>query len=176
MRYPAWVPLRGKLWSVPDLAREVLPALPADLERGGVLLAAVRALHGRAERRALEERDDDLARVGGLRRILDPHLGKRRVEGQLARHARRVRIEDVRHDAALLERIPDEMRFGQVGGVVDPLQNLTETIAPHASWCTPERPDTFRYERLSPTSFVTRPVTPTEVETKLVSGMYAGMS
>lgn len=79
-----------------------------------------------------------------LRGILDPHLGKRRVERQLPGDTRRVRVEHVRGDAALLERIPDEMRFGQVGGGVDPLQNLTETIAPTASCFTPERLETFR--------------------------------
>ena len=123
----------------------------------------MRAPHRRAERRAAQEGGDDLARMGFLRGILDPHLRERRVEGQLARHARRVRIEDVGHDAALLERIPDEMRFGQVGGVVDPLQNLNATIAPIASCLMPERPETFMYVTLSEMSREMRPFTPIAV-------------
>ena len=79
-----------------------------------------------------------------LRRIFNPYLGQGRVEGQLAGDARGVRIEDMRGDAALPKRIPDEMRLGQVGGVVDSLQNLTETMAPIASWWTPERPEMLR--------------------------------
>ena len=99
----------------------------------------------------------------GLRRVVDPHLWQRRIQGQLAGHAGCVRVEDVRHDAALLQRIPDEMRLGQVGGGVDPLQNRYDTIAPTASCFTPERPEMFRYERLSPTRCVTSPVMPTDV-------------
>jgi hypothetical protein len=101
--------------------------------------------------------------VGFLRGVIDPDLGERRVEGQLACDARRVRIEDVCHDAPLLQRIADEMRLGQVGGVVDPLQNLTATIAPTASCLMPERPEMFMYEMLRETSFVTKPLIPSEV-------------
>lgn len=76
-----------------------------------------------------------------LRRVLDPHLRQRGIERQLARHARRIGVEDVRRDAVVLERIPDEMRFGQVGRGVDPLQNLTDTVAPMPSCLMPERPE-----------------------------------
>jgi hypothetical protein len=125
----------------------------------------MRALHGRSQRRTLQERGDDLARVSGLRGILDPDLGQRLVERQLACHARCVRIEDVRSDALVLKRIPDEMRFRQVGGGVDPLQNLYETIAPQASCLMPERPEMFRYETLRPHCGAMSPLTPTDVVT-----------
>ena len=98
-----------------------------------------------------------------LRGILDPHLRQCRIQRQLAGDAGCIGVEDVRHDAALLERIPDEMRLGQVGGGVDPLQNRYDTIAPMASCFTPERPEMFRYERLRPRRCVTSPVMPTDV-------------
>jgi hypothetical protein len=78
-----------------------------------------------------------------MRRIFHPHLGQGGIEGELARDAGGVRVEHVCHDAVVPERIPDEMRFGQVGGGVDLLQNLYETVAPMPSWWTPERDDTF---------------------------------
>ena len=98
-----------------------------------------------------------------LRRILDPHLRQRRVERQLAGHTRRVRIEHVRRDAAVLERIPDEMRFRQVRGGMDALQKRYDTMPPQASCLMPERPEMLRYERLNPTRGVMRPVTPSDV-------------
>jgi hypothetical protein len=123
----------------------------------------MRTTQRRAEGRPGQERSDDFARVCGLRGILDPHLRKGRIERQLSRHARCVRVEDVRGDAAMLERIADEMRFRQVGGGVDSFQNLNATIAPIASCFTPERPATFTYETLSDTSRVMSPLMPTDV-------------
>jgi len=49
----------------------------------------------------------------------------------------------MRDDAMMRERIPDEMRLGQVGGGVDFLQNRYETVAPMPSWRMAERDDTF---------------------------------
>jgi hypothetical protein len=49
----------------------------------------------------------------------------------------------VRDDAVVPEHIPDEMRLEQVGGDVDFLQNLYETVAPMPSWRMAERDDTF---------------------------------
>lgn len=98
-----------------------------------------------------------------LRRIFNPHLRQRGVERQLARHARRICIEHMRGDAAVLERIPDEMRFRKVRGGVDALQKRYDTMAPQASCLMPERPEMLRYERLRPTRGVTRPVMPSDV-------------
>jgi len=75
--------------------------------------------------------------------IFHPYLRQRRVERQLARDARGVGVEHVRHDAMVRERIPDEMRLGQVGGSVDFLQNRYEMVAPMPSWRIAERDDTF---------------------------------
>lgn len=78
-----------------------------------------------------------------MSRILHPHLGQCRIERQLAGDARRVGVEHVGDDAMMRERIPDEMRLGQVGGGVDFLQNRYETVAPMPSWRMAERDDTF---------------------------------
>ena len=78
-----------------------------------------------------------------MSRIFHPDLGQRGVERQLARDARGVRVEHVRDDAMVPEHIPDEMCLEQVGGDVDFLQNLYETVAPMPSWRMAERDDTF---------------------------------
>lgn len=75
--------------------------------------------------------------------IFHPDLRQRGIERKLARDARGVGVEDVRDDAMVRERIPDEMRLGQVGGGVDLLQNRYDTVAPMPSWRMAERDDTF---------------------------------
>ena len=116
-----------------------MAALPAKVERRGVLLAALGALHRRAGRARAQERIDDFLRARRVGRIVDPDLRQRRVDGQLAREARGVRVEDARANAAVGEEVEEEVRLRKVRRRVDALQNFTETVRPAPSSLVPER-------------------------------------
>jgi hypothetical protein len=77
---------------------------PADLERGGILLAAFRAALRGAHAR-LEVCVDQPARALGVRGVLDPDLWQRGFDRQLACEARGVRVEDARANAMFGEQI-----------------------------------------------------------------------
>jgi hypothetical protein len=96
---------------------------PAEIERGRILLAAFRAFEGRAARGRAKEFVDDRAGAIGIRGVLHPELGERRVDRQFAREARGVRVEDSRANAPGFEQICEEVRLRQVGCGVDALQN-----------------------------------------------------
>lgn len=119
--------------------------------------------------------DQDAGAIGvGV--ALDPHLGKRGVDRQLAREARRVRVEHAGGDEAGGEPIDEEGGLRKVGRGVDALQNFTETITLPPLSLMPERPEIVKAAAARPTLGITLPRTPTDAVTKLVSGMYAGMS
>jgi hypothetical protein len=99
-----------------------LLAVPADLERRRVFLAAFGTAH-RGTGRGLEVFVDESASALGIRGIVDPDLGKGCLDRQLAGEARGVRVEDARANAPFGELIDEELRLGQVGGGVDALQN-----------------------------------------------------
>jgi hypothetical protein len=77
-------------------------AIPADLERRRILLAALRAAHRRARGRT-KVFVDEAAGALGVRGIHHPDLGKRGFDRQLAGEARGVRVEDACANAALGE-------------------------------------------------------------------------
>src|SRR5262249_25723171 len=97
-----------------------------------------RGAGGRA--RELVDQVAGARRVGG---IVDPHLGTRLVHGQLARDAGSVGVEHAGADAAPREQVDEEVRLGKVGGGVDLLQNLTDTMPLTPSCFTPLRPSTW---------------------------------
>src|SRR5438128_1023992 len=78
-------------------------ARPAQVERRGILLAAGGAAHGRAGDRRSKEGVDQLARAGRVVVAFYPQLGKRRIDRELARDARGVRVEDARANAPIGE-------------------------------------------------------------------------
>jgi len=119
--------------------RKVPAALPAQVERGGILLAALGAFHGRAGVSRAQEGIDDLFRARRVGRVVDPDLRQRCVDGQLAGEAGGVRVEDARANAAMGEQVEEEVRLGEVGGGVDALQNFTETVTPRPSSLMPVR-------------------------------------
>jgi len=107
--------------AIADLVRQRRAAGPADFEGGGILLAAIRALHRRA-RRGTQVFVDEAAGALGVRGIHDPDLGKGCLDRQLAGEARGVRVEDAGANAPFGEMVGEELRLGQVGGGVDALQ------------------------------------------------------
>ena len=117
-------------------------ASPADIERRGIFFAALGAANRRAGGRGTEEGGDEIARARLVGGILDPELRQRGLDGQLARDARGVRVEDAHAHAARGEQVGEELRFGQVGGGEDALQKRYDTNALTPSSLTPERPDT----------------------------------
>ena len=120
---------------------EPLPAGPADLERGGILFAAGGAANRRAGGGRAQVFVDDGAGAVRVPGILDPDLRERRVDRQLPREARGVRIEDARANAPVREPIGEEVRLRQIGCGVDLLQNLYESTAPAPHSLVPERPE-----------------------------------
>jgi hypothetical protein len=116
-----------------------VPALPAQVERRGILLAALGAFHGRARRSGAQEGFDDVLRARRVGGIVDPDLRERCVDRQLAGEARGVRVEDACANAAMGEEVDQEVRLGKVGGGVDALQNFTETVTPSPSSLMPVR-------------------------------------
>src|SRR5258706_8309520 len=81
-----------------DLGRQRRAAGPADFEGGGILLAALRAVHRRPRLRA-QVFVDESAGALGVRGILDPDLGKGCLDRKLAGEARGGRVEDARANA-----------------------------------------------------------------------------
>ena len=129
------------------------PAIPAEVERRGIFLAAVRALdRGPLVRGRLQVQVDRLAGASRVQVALDPDLRKRGFDRKLARQARRVGIEDARGNLAGGEAVDEELCLGKVGGGIDPLQNFTETITLPPFSFTPERPETVKAEIARPTS------------------------
>jgi hypothetical protein len=88
----------------PNSGRQRLTTAPADLERRGILLAAIRALHARA-RGGSQVLVDMRAGALGIRRIHDPDLRKGCLDRQLAGEARGVRVEDARANAPFREMV-----------------------------------------------------------------------
>lgn len=156
--------------------REVVPALPAEIEGGGILLGALGALHRRAGRAGGEVFVDERLGAPGLGILLDPHLRQRRLDRELAGEARGIRVEDAGANAAMAEQVDEELRLREVGRGVDALQNFTEAVSPAPSSLMPER-DWMLY-RLSASAKrgITYPLTPPAQVTKSRSGLYAGRS
>ena len=100
--------------------------------------------------RRAHERIDDVARARRVVGAIDPDLRQRRVERQLAGDARGVGVEDARANAPVFEEVDEEMRLGEIGCGVDPLQKRYESMPLTPSWLIPERPDTLTYETLTP--------------------------
>ena len=71
--------------------------------------------------------------------VVDPHLGQRGLDRQLAGEARGIRVEDAGTNAAMAEEVDEELRLRQVGRGVDALQNFTETVTPSPSSLMPVR-------------------------------------
>ena len=94
---------------------------------------------------------DRLARARGVEVALDPDLRQGSIDGQLARQARRVGIEEARGDLAGGEVVDEELGLGKVGRGVDALQNFTETIRLPPFSLMPERPDTVYPATAMPT-------------------------
>jgi hypothetical protein len=86
---------------------------------------------------------DETARALGVARVVDPDLGKRRVDGQLAGEAGGVRVEDSGANASTGKQVDEEMGLGKVGRGVDALQNFTETVPATPSSLMPVRLDTL---------------------------------
>jgi hypothetical protein len=79
-------------------------AIPADLERRRVLLAALGAAHRRPGGRA-QVFVDQPAGALGVGGIDDPDLGKRGFDRQLAGEARGIRVEDAGANAPVGEMV-----------------------------------------------------------------------
>ena len=116
---------------------------PAEVEGGRILLAALRANHRGTRAARSQELLDQLACPGSIAGILDPDLRERGVDGQLARDARGVRVEDARPHAAIGEEVGEKMRLGQVCRGIDALQNRYDSMPLTPSSLTPERPETL---------------------------------
>src|SRR5260221_12837204 len=123
--------------------RKSSAAVPADFEGGGVLFAAVLAEEGRPGDVGAKVGVDDLARASGVVGVLDPDLRQGQVDGQLARDARGVRVEDLNANAPVREKIREEVRLRQVPRGVDPFQKRYDSMALTPSSLIPERPDTL---------------------------------
>lgn len=108
--------------------------------------------------------------------VVEPDLRTGGVDGQLAGDAGRVGVEDAGSDAPVAQQVDDELRLGEVGRGVDPLQNRTDTIALAPLSSTPERPVTRKPPTLRPIRGVIMPLTPSATVVKLVSVRIAGMS
>ena len=98
----------------PDLFFQASAAGPAEVEGGGILLAAAGAGKGRAGHGGAQVFVDEAARALGVGGVVDPDLRKGRLDGQLAREARGVRVEDARANAAIREQIREEVRLRQI--------------------------------------------------------------
>ena len=125
------------------LLLEAGAAVPAEVERAGIVLAAARADDGRAGDARLQVGVDYFASARRVLRVHDPELRERGIDGKLAREARGVRVEDLRANAPVGEPVGEEVRFGQVGRCVDALQNFTEIVPVKPSSLMPERPETL---------------------------------
>jgi hypothetical protein len=87
---------------------------------------------------------DHLARPCLVLRVVDPDLRQRCFDGQLAREAGGVRVEDARANASMGEQVDEEMGLGKVGRGMDAFQNFTETDPAMPSSLIPERPETLK--------------------------------
>lgn len=77
-----------------------------------------------------------------MRRVVHPDLRAGDIDGKLAGEARGVLVEHARPDAALGEKVDEEMGLREVGGGVDALQKRSETVPVKPSSSMPERPAT----------------------------------
>jgi hypothetical protein len=116
---------------------------PAKLEGRGIVLAAPRAAHRRAGRAHPQEAADEFPGALGLPVVLDPHLGQRGFDRQLAGDAGGVGIEKAGADSRARQVVYDELRLGKMGGVVDALQKRNETEPVIPSSLKPLRLDTL---------------------------------
>ena len=121
--------------------------------------------------RRAHERIDDVARARRVVGAIDPDLRQRRVERQLAGDAAGVRVEDARANAPVFEEVDEEVRLGEIGCGVDPLQKRYESMPLTPSWLIPERPDTLTYETLTPMRSMTVPAMPMAPVVKVLPGL-----
>ena len=103
----------------------------------------------------IEELVDGLAGTDRVQVPFDPDLRQRSFDGQLARQARRVGVEDARGNLAGCEAIDEEVGLGKVGRGVDALQNFTDTIRFPPLSLMPDRPEIVKAAAASPTFGIT---------------------
>ena len=85
--------------------------------------------------------------------------------------ARGVGVEDARANAPVFEEVDEEVRLGEIGCGVDPLQKRYESMPLTPSWLIPERPDTLTYETLTPMRSMTVPAMPMAPVVKVLPGL-----
>jgi hypothetical protein len=158
------------------LTFEPRPARPAQVERRRILLAAFRADDRGARHGGAKVFVDEGAGARGVGGILDPELGKRRVDGKLAGEARGVRVEDARANAPIREQICEEVCLRQIRRGEDAFQNRYDSMPVTPSSEIPERPETLKYATLTPMRSVTIPRMPTEPVMNELSYEMAGTS
>jgi hypothetical protein len=100
-------------------------------------------MDGRPRDGRAKEGVDQLARARRVVVALHPQLRERRVDRQLARDARGVRVEDARANAAIGEMVREQVRFGKVRSDKYLLQNFIESAALTPCSLMPERPETL---------------------------------
>jgi hypothetical protein len=99
----------------------------SELECGRVSPRRNWAADGRAVGVPAEVAFDDVAGATCVLVAIDPDLRQGSLDGQLAHHARGVRVEDACANAPVAEVIRKQVRFGQVGGGEDSLQSNVRT-------------------------------------------------
>lgn len=107
----------------------------------------------------------------GAGSVVYPHLREGSLDGQLAREAGSIGVEDARRDPVVTQLIDDQLRFRQVRGGEDALQNFTETMPLTPLSLIPAREPTLKAARLTPMRSVIVPLMPKETVVKDVSGM-----
>ena len=140
---PARASSRARWMALSRTGFEPCAARPAQVERRRILLAAFRAGDGRAVGRRAQVLVDQVAGARGVGGIVDPYLGKRRLDRQLAREARGVRVEDPSANASIRQQIREEVRLRLVRRGIDPFQNRNDSIPVTPSSEIEERPETL---------------------------------